>query len=144
MSAPMTAQKAAGGTLTLAASFANGAVAGTRVNMTIQWDPSITAANFYIIPDSEYWLITDCWAASAAGAGTDVNPIIEFYKDQDRVLDRSRPMNAVIITSAQRPPGLNSNLGYQGGSHLTCKAVSTAAAAAARSVTVYATYEKHS
>lgn len=143
MSAPMTAQKAAGGTLILTAAFANPSPVGTRVNVNIQWDPSISAASYVIVPDSEYWLITDVWALNATDA-TAVNPTLEFYKDQDRVLDRSKPLLTVLVTSAQRPPGLNSNLGYQGGSHMTVKAVANVAGAAVLTMRAYASFEKHS
>ena len=144
MSAPMVAQKAAGGTLIITGTYAASAAVGSRINCNIQWDPSIASQTYIIIPDSEYWLLTDVWAATSDDVNPS-NPILEFYKDQDRVLDRSRPMAAVVITSAQRPPGLNSNLGYQGGSHMTVKAVNTVTAdSTAEAIKVFCVYEKHS
>ena len=144
MSAPMQSNKAAGGTLIITMQHANNAPAGSRINCNLQYDPSLTASQFVIIPDSEFWLFVDLWAANATEAGS-TNDEIEFYKDQDRIMDRSRPLLSVIVTSAQRPPGLNTNLGYQGGSHLTVKAVNLVAGpATAVPQKCYAPFEKHS
>lgn len=134
--------KAAGGTVKVTASFANAAAAGTVVACDLEWSPTIGKQKEIIIPTSEYWLFTDLYTNNAAGAGTDVNPEIEFYKDADRILDRSQPLNTVIVTSAQRPNGLHGNLQYEGGTHMSAKAVSSVLAAAARTILAIAPFEK--
>lgn len=140
--APMVAQGAAGGTLIITGSHPANTAVGDRINCNLQYDASLSAAQFLIIPDSEFWMLVDLYCNSATEAGT-TNDTIEFYKDQDRVLDRSRPLLTTLVTSAQRPNGLNTNIGYQGGSHMTVKAVALVASSAAETIKCYAPYEKH-
>lgn len=139
---PMQSSKAAGGTLIVTGSFAANDTAGTRVNCNLQFDPSLSATQFLIVPDSEFWLIVDLWVRNATDHTTH-DAEVEFYKDQDRIMDRSRPLSSAILSSAQRANGLNTNLGYQGGSHMTVKAVALETSATAGNLRAYAPYEKH-
>lgn len=144
MSTPQASLKAAGGTMTLTGTVTGSAGIGTRIQADIQWDASVSAVKYFIIPASEYWLITDVYADNSADT-TDANPQVEFYKDQDRVMDRSKPLKTIIITSTQRPPGLNTNIGYQGGSYLTVFFTTTRDAnSTAQTARANVTYEKFS
>lgn len=133
--------KSAGGTMTLSAAFLATDTAGAIHLANITWDPRQASVTNYIIPESEIWLITDVYANSTTEA-TAFNPEIQFLKDTDRIIDRSKPLNTIIITSAQRPNGLNGDLEYAGGSHLSAQFVARAAGAAALTATALANYEK--
>ncbi|MDA8040855.1 MAG: hypothetical protein MPJ22_00335 [Pirellulales bacterium] len=135
--------KAAGGNILLTCAYASSAAAGTVVPMDLQWSPRIGAQKEIIIPTSEEWLLVDLYVNSATDAGVDVNPQVEFKKDNDRLLDTSNFLNTVIVTSNQRPNGLHGNLSYQGGSHMSAQAISSAEAGAARSIKCVAPYEKN-
>lgn len=137
-----TSLKAAGGNIIITAAYLNGATAGTIVAAELQWNARIPAAAEIIIPISEYWLLTDLFVNSSADAGTEINPQVEFRKDNDRLLDTSQFLDTVIVTSNQRPNGLHAGLGYEGGSHMTANMISSVAATAARSVKAVAPYEK--
>lgn len=140
--APSTSFKAAGGNIEVSATAANGAAAGTIYAADLQWNPRLSSVKEIIIPISESWMLTDLYAASAVDAGTDTNPQLEFRKDNDRLLDTSQRLALVIVTSNQRPNGLHGNLLYEGGSHMTSNVITTAAAAAERSIKAIAPYEK--
>ncbi len=133
--------KSAGGTMTLSAAFTASAAAGTIVLADITWDPRQSAVKEYIIPQSEIWLITDLYSNTTTDA-TSFNPEVQFLKDTDRIIDRSKPLNTVIITSAQRPNGLNGDLEYEGGSHLSAQFVARATSATAATANALANYEK--
>ena len=140
---PITSTKSAGGNLQLSCNFANAAPAGTVIPMDLLWSSRIGSQKEIIIPTSEEWLLTDLFCNSATDAGTDVNPQVEFKKDNDRLLDTSQLLNTVIVTSNQRPNGLHGNLSYEGGSHMSAQAVSTKLAGGARSILAIAPYEKN-
>ena len=139
----MSMVKSAGGSIIYTAAFANAAAAGTQIQASIQWNLQITAATEVIIPTAETWILTDLFVASAADGGTDINPVIEFYKDSDRKLDNSKFLNTVIVTSNSRPNGLNANIEYEGGSHMTATVISSVVAGAARNVKAVAPFEKY-
>ena len=139
----MSMVKSAGGSILYTAAFANAAVAGTQVQASIQWNLALSATKEVIIPTAETWILTDLFAASAADAGTDINPIVEFYKDADRKLDNSKFLNTVLVANTSRPNGLNANLEYEGGSHMTAIVISSVVAGAARNVKAVAPYEKY-
>ena len=135
--------KSAGGNLQLSCAFANAAPVGTVVPMDLVWSARIGSQKEIIIPTSEEWLLVDLFCTSAANAGTDVVPAVEFKKDNDRLLDTSQLLSTVVVTSNQRPNGLHGNLSYEGGSHMSAQAVSTEVPQAARNVKAVAPYEKN-
>ncbi|MDA8030472.1 MAG: hypothetical protein MPJ22_00385 [Pirellulales bacterium] len=135
--------KAAGGNLRITASIASGATGGTVVPADLEWSSRIGTAKEIIIPTSEEWLLTDLFCNSATDAGVDVLPVVEFKKDNDRLLDTSQLLNVVVVTSNQRPNGLHGNLSYEGGSHMSAQILTSETAAAARSIKAIAPYEKN-
>lgn len=139
---PTTSLKAAGGNIQIRATLANAAVAGTIAQASLQWTPRVAAAAEIIIPTSELWLLTDLYCNSTANAGTDVSPQVNFYKDNDRLLDSSHYLLSVLVTSNQRPNGLHGNLQYEGGSHMSATVLTSVVAGAARAVLAIAPYEK--
>lgn len=139
---PITSTKAAGGNVLITGSAANALAAGSIIQASLQWTPRITAATEIIIPTSELWLLTDLYVNNAAGAGTDINPQVLFYKDNDRLLDSSHYLLSVLVSSNQRPNGLHGNLQYEGGSHMTATLLTSVVAGAARTVLAIAPYEK--
>lgn len=139
----MSMVKSAGGSIIYTASIANAAVAGTQAEADIQWNLKISATKEVIIPTAETWILTDLFAASTADAGTDVNPVLEFYKDSDRKLDNSKFLLTVLVSNNARPNGLNANLEYEGGSHMTATFITSVAAGAARSLKAIAPFEKY-
>ena len=140
--------KAAGGTLTITATktAAAGAVAvGTVFNCDLRWDPRVAVKREIIIPISELWLLTDLYIASQAATGDYAggNPILEFRKDTDRVLDYSQPVDNVFVGLNARPNGLHANLQYEGGTHMSVNGIVTVlTAAGAGALAAYAPYEK--
>ena len=139
---PTTSLKAAGGNLQIRAALTAALVAGSIVQASIQWTPRIAAANEIIIPTSELWLLTDLYTNSTANAGGEANPQVNFYKDNDRLLDSSHYLLSVLVTSNQRPNGLHGNLQYEGGSHMSATVLTSAADAAVQAVLAIAPYEK--
>jgi len=133
--------KAAGGTLLLEGSFSAGATAGTIAQADIKWNAKQAAAKLVQLPISETWQITDLYVTSATNA-TSNDPVVEFYKDTERLLDISKPLGTVIVSSAQRPNGLNADLRYEGGSQLSAQFVSLVTNAAASTPKAQASYEK--
>lgn len=137
----MSMGKAAGGTLKFESDFGANAAVGTSIVSDITWDPQQASAKIVYIPNAETWLLTDVYAVSATEA-TSFNPIVSFFKDTDRKLDNSKPLNTVIVTSAQRPNGLNADLEYEGGSQMIVKMVNLIAHGTAADAIAYASYEK--
>lgn len=144
MSNIATSLKSAGGNITITALSAVSEPAGTIKVCNLQWNPRIPAATEVIIPISEYWLLTDLFIAKSTDDGS-AEPVIEFKKDNDRLLDTSQQLNVVLVTSAQRPNGLHAGLGYEGGSHMTANSISGVAIGAAEanlSIKAVAPFEK--
>ncbi len=141
-SIPQTSFKSAGGTIICKASFASGDAAGTEEIADMTWSARLGSQKEIIIPTSESWMLTDLYTNSSTTAGTDVNPQIEIRKDNDRLLDTSNFLDSITVGSNQRPNGLHGNLIFEGGSHMTMTAISSAAAAAARSTSWLVPYEK--
>ena len=139
----MSMVKSAGGSILYTGSIANAAAAGTIEEADIQWNLKITASKEVIIPTAETWILTDLFVSSAADGGNETNPVLEFYKDSDRKLDNSKFLNTVLVTNTSRPNGLNANLEYEGGSHMTATFITSAAASAARSIKAVAPFEKY-
>ena len=133
--------KAAGGTLLMEAAFtANGGVGETIVG-SITWDPQQDSTKLVQIPIAETWQIVDLYSISTTDATTN-NPQVEFYKDTDRKLDVSKPLGTVVVTSAQRPNGLNADLRYEGGSQMSVRFVALVTNASAATAKCQAAYEK--
>lgn len=139
----MSMVKSAGGSILYTAAIANAAAAATIAEATIQWNLKITGTKEVIIPTAETWILTDLFASSAADAGNETNPVLEFYKDSDRKLDNSKFLNTVLVSNTSRPNGLNANLEYEGGSHMTATFITSAVATAARNIKAIAPYEKY-
>ena len=139
---PTVSTKAAGGNIVATATIANAAPAGTIVAMQLQWNPRISAAFEIIIPTAESWMLTDLYYNSTIDAGTDVDSQIEIKKDNDRLLDTSKSANSIVVTSQQRPNGLNGNLVFEGGSHMTMNAITSVVAGAQRNLRAITPYEK--
>jgi len=137
----MSMGKSAGGTIKFESDFSASAAVGTSVVADILWDPQQASAKIVYIPNAESWLITDVYANSATEA-TSFNPIVVFFKDTDRRLDNSKPLNTIIVTSAQRPNGLNADLEYEGGSQMIVKMINLVAHGTAADAIAYASYEK--
>lgn len=137
----MSMGKSAGGTIKFESDFAASAAVGTTVVADILWDPQQASAKIVYIPNAESWLLTDVYAVSATEA-TSFNPIVVFFKDTDRRLDNSKPLNTIIVTSAQRPNGLNADLEYEGGSQMIVKMINLVAHGTAADAIAYASYEK--
>lgn len=139
---PTTSLKSAGGSIIATADIANAAAAGTIAAMDLSWNPRGDKQKEIILPTSEAWMLVDCYVDSSAGAGTDVNPVIEIRKDQDRLLDTSQRLNSVLVTSNQRPNGLHGNLLFEGGSHMTMTAITTNDSGGARNINAIFPFEK--
>ena len=137
--------KAAGGTLRIKYTITgtDAVTAGTRLNCKMTWDAALPDQDEIIIPTSEFWMFTDLYAPNGFDAQAG-NPEVEFYKDADRILDRSQPAETVLVNLNSRPNGLHGNLQYEGGSHLTCKVVLTEDTAASKNgdYVLFAPYEK--
>lgn len=140
---PTVSGKAAGGNIDATGAFLNAALAGTIIALDLEWNARIGKEKEIIIPTAETWTLTDLYYASTAAAGTDVNPVIEVKKDNDRLLDTTNRALSLLVTSNQRPNGLHANLQFEGGSHMTMNAISNAIAGAARTITGTMPYEKY-
>ena len=139
---PTTSLKAAGGNVLITAAIPDATAAGSIIQASLQWTPRLVAAKEIIIPTSELWLLTDLYTNSTANAGDVTNPQVNFYKDNDRLLDSSHFLLSVLVTSNQRPNGLHGNLQYEGGSHMSATLLTSILAAKASPVLAIAPYEK--
>lgn len=133
--------KAAGGTLLLSTTYPANSNDGDVRQADIKWNPKQASTKLVQIPISETWQITDIYATSATDATTN-NPVVEFYKDTERLLDISKPLGTILVGSAQRPNGLNADLRYEGGSQLSAQFVALADNSASATAKAQASYEK--
>ena len=139
---PTTSLKAAGGNIRITGSVPDASAGGTIVQANLQWTPRVAAAAEIIIPTSELWLLTDLYVNSTANAGAETDPQINFYKDNDRLLDSSHYLLSVLVTSNQRPNGLHGNLQFEGGSHMSATFLTSVLSTAVRPIAALAPYEK--
>ena len=135
--------KSAGGIIFATASVPNGAAAGSIIAMDLKWSPLVGSSKEVIIPANELWEIKDAYCISAADAGAaDVLPQVNLKKDNDRIMDTSEILDAVVVSNTSRPNGLHANVRYEGASHISADLIINDAASAAREIRVIFPFEK--
>ena len=135
--------KSAGGIILATASIANGAAAGTITALDLKWSPLVGASKEVIIPANELWEIKDAYVITAVDAGSgDILPQVNLKKDNDRIMDTTEILDAIVISNTSRPNGLHANVRYEGASHISADVITNAAATAARALRIVFPFEK--
>ena len=139
----MVNTKSAGGIIIATASVASGAAAGTISAMDLKWSPLVGASKEVIIPANELWEIKDAYVISATDAGSgDVIPQVNLKKDNDRIMDTTEILDAVVISNTSRPNGLHANVRYEGASHISADLITNKLSTGAANLRVIFPFEK--
>lgn len=110
-------------TATVAASTAIGAV----TNVTITDDPSITGVQRFQVPVGQSWGFEDLYISSAAGSGTNVDPMVRIYKGGGRIMGTTPPLSNLLVTNNSRPPYSSKKFAFRGGETISMQLFNTVA-----------------
>lgn len=138
----MTNTKAAGGIIIATATIANNQAVGSIIPMNLKWNPSVSPEKEVIIPANELWELKDAYCIIAGDAAANFLPQINVKKDQDRIMDVTEILSAIVISNQSRPNGLHANIRYEGASHMSMDLVVNGTNATGVNVRVIFPFEK--
>ena len=100
---------------------------GSYDNVNITDSPDLGTVTRFLVPEGQNWIFEDLYISTAAGSGTDVDPVVRIYKGGGRIMGTTPPLSNLLVSNNSRPPYSNRKFGYRGGESISMQTITTVA-----------------
>ena len=98
---------------------------GSYDNVNITDSPDLGTVTRFLVPEGQNWIFEDLYISTAAGSGTDVDPVVRIYKGGGRIMGTTPPLSNLLVSNNSRPPYSNRKFGYRGGESISMQTITT-------------------